>query len=207
MNKKGFFVFEGIDGSGKTTQINLLAQKLQDIVPHTHLTQEPTKSPLGLVLRDILTGKMDADPRVVSSLFATDRLNHILSEEGLLAQLAQGVTVLCDRYYFSSYAYHSVEQDMEKIILENSQNAQLLRPTATIYLDLSPDIAMERIEAGREQTELYESHHRLTMVRDNYFKAFQRLKEEETVLIFQANQDPHTLSEEIAKAVLPYLSL
>lgn len=207
-----FFAFEGIDGSGKSTQIKLLTEKIE---AHTKkkplLTQEPSKSPIGLVLRQVLTKELQTDPRVVSSLFATDRLHHILSDTtdipqgGILNAYTQGELILSDRYYFSSYAYHAVEQDLEKIIAENAQNASLLRPTATIFLDVPPELSMTRLQANRETLELYETLDRLTAVRDNYFKAFKRLEKEETVLIIKANKPIEPLAEEIFQAVLPFL--
>lgn len=181
-----FFVLEGLDGSGKTTQVQKLSEKLRDEGYKVWVTCEPTKSPIGTVLRDILTGKMKADPRVVSALFATERLNHILEEDGILAHLNQGEVVISDRYYFSSYAYHSVEQDLEKIIGENAQNASILSPTATLFLDIHPEKAMERIHERQEEKELYENLERLTAIDQNYKKAFERLKGEETVVFVDA---------------------
>lgn len=204
-----FFAIEGLDGCGKTTQLSLLRDKLQKNTQRTvYTTQEPTKSPIGLVLRQILTKQVEADPRVVSSLFATDRLHHILdAQDGLLTHLTQGAIVLSDRYYFSSYAYNSVDQPLEKIITENKQNATLLRPTATLYLDLDPKIAMERIQASRENTDLYETLDYLTQVRENYLSAFDTLQEEETIRIINANQSPQQVTEDIWSAVAPFLSL
>lgn len=209
MNKTGlFFALEGIDGSGKSTQIKKLAEKISQEHPHLPTpwkTHEPTSSPLGKHLRDILSGNYPADPRVVSALFATDRLQHILDpNEGILEAMEKGQTVLTDRYYFSSYAYHSVEQDLEKIIAENAQNAQILRPTATIYLDLSPQQAMERICKRQETPELYENLTRLQAVHDNYKKAFARLEKEETIILIQADQTDEQVAHDIWNAIAPY---
>lgn len=203
-----FFAIEGLDGCGKTTQLSLLRDKLQANTQRTiYTTQEPTKSPIGLVLRQILTKQVEADPRVVSSLFATDRLHHILdAQDGLLSHLTQGDIVLSDRYYFSSYAYNSVDQPLEKIIAENKQNATLLRPTATLYLDLDPQIAMARIQASRESTDLYETLDYLTQVRENYLSAFDALQGEETIRIINANQSPQQVTNEIWSAVAPFLA-
>ena len=78
MATKGkFIVFEGIDGSGKSSQMRLLAQYLGDRGVRVHLTCEPTQSPIGSLLRDCLTGKLDTDERTIAALFAADRLHHI----------------------------------------------------------------------------------------------------------------------------------
>lgn len=208
-----FFALEGLDGSGKTTQLTRLTQALTTHIektspqtPSPWQTQEPTKSPIGIVLRDILTGKIKAPPPVVSALFATDRLHHILEENtGILARLSQGQTVLTDRYYFSSYAYHSVDQDLHKIIAENKQNADLLRPTATLYLDISPEQAMSRINENRDQTQIYESLDFLKKVHDNYHQAFHLLKDQEKIHIISATQSPEQVTEELKTILLSYL--
>lgn len=207
MSQNGaFFAIEGIDGSGKSTQIPLLAENIKK---HTtakiHLTCEPTTSPIGKVLRQILSKELKADPRVISSLFATDRLNHILEENGMLSRFQQGEIILSDRYYFSSYAYHSVEQELSKIIAENAQNAELFPPTATIYLDIPPEIALERIKASGNPVELYETLPRLTQVRENYLNAFQQQEHKEKIYIINANQSKESLEAEIWNTVKPLL--
>ena len=111
MNKRGkFIVFEGIDGSGKSTQMKLLAQKLEEKGIKTRLTLEPTYGLVGGTLHHILSGKIKADPKVTAALFVADRLDHLTNaEDGVLKSLENGETVICDRYYFSSYAYQSTE--------------------------------------------------------------------------------------------------
>lgn len=204
-NKGLFFVLEGLDGSGKTSQVKKLSEKFQQEGYKTWVTCEPTTSPIGKVIRDILTGKTKADPRVVSSLFATDRLNHILEEQGILAHLEAGEVVISDRYYFSSYAYHSVEQELEKIIAENAQNASLLAPTATLFLEISPQKAMERIDVRNEEKELYENLERLTAIDENYKKAFALLKEKETVCTVDATLKEEDVTEQLWEAVQGFL--
>lgn len=193
-----FIVFEGIDGSGKSTQIDLLAQRLTQLGHHIYTTREPSDGTVGKMIRQILGGDIKMDNRAIAPLFVSDRLDHLLNEENGLCKLVEvGETVLCDRYYFSSYAYHSVDMAMDWVIGANSIAAQLLRPTATIFIDITPEIAMERITAGREGTELFETHERLTQTREKYFEAFQKLSDSERVIIVDGNQSIEALAEEI----------
>src|SRR5690606_16369979 len=94
-----FFVFEGLDGSGTTTQAERLARRLVASGRRAHLTAEPSTGPVGLQLREILAGRLQGgrgqpwDRRVLGLLFAADRLDHWRSEIEPL--LAEGVDVVC----------------------------------------------------------------------------------------------------------------
>ena len=202
-----FFALEGIDGSGKSTQLSLLAQRLEAAGRPCLTTCEPTSRPIGALLRQVLTGKMYCDSRVVAPLFVADRLDHLLNEEsGLCKALENGLTVLTDRYYFSSYAYQSVDLPLEWVIEANRPCADILRPTATLFIDVEPELALERIAQNRASTELFETKERLTRTREQYFRAFEALKEEERVIIFPGNKSIEALAQDIWQAVLPLCS-
>lgn len=198
-NKKGkFIVFEGIDGSGKSTQIRLLAERLNKSGTKCIETREPTDSPVGSLIHQIMTGRMSADNRVIACLFAADRVDHLLNEtDGILEKINSGITVISDRYYFSSYAYHGVDMDMDWVINTNSVSSDILRPDATIFMDISAKTAMERITSGRDHIELYEKEERLNAVREKYFEAFEKLKNDEKVYIVDASKSAEDISEEI----------
>lgn len=197
-NRGKFIVFEGIDGSGKSTQAKRLAKKLQEQGIKVWLTCEPTYSRIGQIIRDIFTHKMEADTHTVAGLFVADRLHHILEpEEGILAKLAKGYIVISDRYYFSSYAYQGAHVDMEWVIAANQKCAELLRPDLNIFIDVAPEVSMKRIEQGRSSTELYESLQNLIDVRKAYLKAFDLKKEEETILTIFGEEQIDTLAEKI----------
>lgn len=193
-----FIVFEGIDGSGKGTQIALLEKRLKEMGRTVYTTMEPSKSEIGTLLRRVLKREITADPRVAAQLFAADRLNHILSKDGGMKALCEsGADVICDRYYFSSYAYQSLELPMEWIMMLNQEAEKLLRPDITIYLDLSADAAMERIIKNRAQTELFEQKQTLLKVRENYEKAFELRKETHRIERVQAEASVEEISERI----------
>ena len=205
--KGQFFALEGIDGSGKTTQLKLLARRLEEARVPCLTTCEPTSGPIGKLLRQVLTGQVVCDSRVVAPLFAADRLDHLLNGEGGLCRAVEsGLTVLTDRYYFSSYAYQSVDFPLEWVVEVNRPSAQLLRPTATIFIDVSPELALERIAQNRERAELFETRDRLTRTREQYFKAFQLEKDREKVIIIPGDRAAEAVAGEIWAAVSTLLS-
>ncbi|MEZ5016220.1 MAG: dTMP kinase [Flavipsychrobacter sp.] len=207
MAKKGkFFVFEGIDGSGKSTQIELLSQKLQDEGHKVYSTCEPTDGQIGKFIRSILKGENKTDEQTIAALFLADRLDHLHNEEnGLLKKIEEGYIIICDRYYFSSYAYHSAHVPLDWVIKANSLPANLLKPDLNIFLDLAPEKSMERITKGREKLELFENLDRLTTTRKQFFHAFEVLKEEENVAVINADNPVDTIATEVWLAVQPLL--
>jgi len=204
--KEGRFIaFEGIDGSGKSTQIQLLANKLKDIGVTYYTTMEPTDSPIGSLIHQIMTGRIKTDNRVIAGLFVADRLDHLLNEvDGILPKIQEGTTVLTDRYYFSSYAYHSVDMPMEWVIQANAQSKEILQPTVTIFIDVNPDTAIERITKNRFHQELFEKKSRLIKVREKYLEAFDKLKEEENYIIIDGNRTQDEIAADIWSQVSQY---
>ena len=198
INPGNFIAFEGIDGSGKSTQISMLMDRLKKEGIYCYNTKEPTDSPIGSLIHQILTGRLKTDNRVIAGLFVADRLDHLLNEtDGILSKIKEGTTVITDRYYFSSYAYHSVDMPMEWVIRANEQSSAILRPTVTIFIDVTPEIAIERIVKNRFHQELFEKRSRLEKVRENYLKAFDLLKNEEKYVIIDGNQPPEKVAEAV----------
>ena len=205
--KRGAFIaFEGIDGSGKGTQIALLKERLEREGYPVYRTAEPNDSPIGDLIHQIMIGRIRTTNDVIAALFVADRLDHIQNDtNGLLKFLNSGVHVITDRYYFSSYAYQSVDMPMEWIIEANAPAASLLRPDLTLFIDVDPDITMDRIEKNRMTKELFEQHDRLVETRKRYFEAFDRLKGEEHVVILDGNREIDAIAKDIWDAARPYL--
>ena len=198
-----FLVFEGLDGSGKTTQMARLQQRLTGMGVAADTTCEPSDGPVGRLIRQILEGRISMDPRTLAALFAADRTDHlVIPETGVAALVKKGRIVLCDRYYFSSYAYHARDMDLEWVITLNAMNAQILKPDLTLFIDVAPQTCLERIRAGRKHLDLFEKIDILAQVRDNYFAAFERLKNQETVTVVDGNAP----EEEVAQAVWRHVS-
>ncbi len=204
MNNRGkFIVFEGIDGSGKSTQLKILAERFRERGEMCHETLEPTYGLVGGILHDILSKKIKADPKITAGLFVTDRLDHLLNEnDGVVKKLNEGITVLCDRYYFSSYAYQGSEVPLDWVIDANRLCADVLRADYTVFIDVSPEVAMERINQNRAETELFENVEKLTAVRNAYLKAFEMMKDKENIIIINGDQSMEEVAKDVEKAVL-----
>ena len=202
-DKKGrFIVFEGIDGSGKSTQIKHLADRLNAAGIETYSTFEPTDGPVGRLIRRMLAGSVPTDQRTIASLFAADRTDHLVNREsGLCNKVDQGEVVLCDRYYFSSYAYHAQFIDMDWVIHANALNAEMLRPDITLFIDAAPDACFDRIKQRGGPLEMYEKIDMMKQVRTNYLKAFDTLKDRENVAVINGNRSMETVAEDVWKAV------
>ncbi len=202
MKKGRFVVFEGLDGSGKTTQMARLQKRLAGMGIPVDTTCEPTDGPVGTLIRQILEGRISMDPRTLAALFAADRTDHLVAPDtGVKALMEKGRTVLCDRYYFSSYAYHARDMDLAWVITLNAVNAQILKPDLTVFIDVAPNICLERIRAGRKHLDLFEKFDILTQVRDNYFAAFERLKDQETVKVVDGNASEDEVEQTIWRRI------
>ncbi len=202
-----FIVFEGIDGSGKSTQIQKISKKLENLGYNVYATFEPTDGPIGELIRQMLAGEIPTDQRTIASLFAADRTDHLLNKKnGIRSKIDQGVLVLCDRYYFSSYAYHAQYIDMAWVIHANALNAEILKPDLTVFMDVDPQTCFERIKKNREQFEMYEKIDIMKTVRANYFKAFDALKDAEKIAVIDANQSMENVEDAILTEVKKILN-
>lgn len=201
--KKGsFIVFEGIDGSGKTTQINLLKQKIESLGTKCLETREPSDGPIGVMIRQCLTGRMQMDEAALAALFAADRLDHINNEtNGLKNKLDDGISVISDRFVLSNYAYQSVKAPLEWVMKLNSQALDILRPDCHIFIDVEPDITLQRMAARRFQTELFENKTRLTQVREKYIQLIEKLSKTENIIVIDGNRTINEIADEIWKNV------
>ncbi len=193
-----FIVIEGLDGSGKTTQIEMLRDRLQGRGEACYLTAEPTELPTGKFLRSILRHEIEADPRTVAALFAADRIEHLFhEEEGILRKLADGYRVIASRYYFSSLAYQSEYADPAWVASLNMMAKRTLPADLTIFLDLDPEVSLARIQTRGEQQELFETREKLTHVRESFHLAFTHFGEGENIHIIDASGDPVEISDQI----------
>ncbi len=202
MKKNLFIALEGIDGSGKSMQVKLLADQLQKAGHKVYSTFEPTDSRIGSIIKDIFHHKMEADHRVIAGLFVADRLDHLLNKtNGILKKLEEGYTVITDRYYFSSYAYQGTHMPLDWVIEANSLSADLLRPDLNIYIDISPDISITRLQNGRSTIELYETKENLQQVGEKYKEAFAKLKSKEAIFITNGNRPAELIAKDIWQQV------
>ena len=164
-----FIVLEGIDGSGTTTQLELLAEHLRARGRQVLPTREPSGGPIGKLLRGILLGQHDTvgarpvDGRAMALLFAADRRDHLARE--IEPALAAGDDVVSDRYVLSSLAYQAVEADGPWV----ERLADGIRtPDLTILLDVPIAVAADRRRRARRPTERYDADGTQERVRENY---------------------------------------
>ena len=184
-----FIVFEGADGSGKSTQLKQLGKYLKGKGIPVYTTCEPTDSPFGAVLRSCLTGRIETNEHTVAALFAADRLDHIFnSVNGILAKLGQGITVLCDRFYLSSLAYNGGMVSPEWVQMLNEPAMEAARPDLTIFLDLSTEESFRRV-ARRGETERYETLERQRLIRERYFRFFEERRERDHIVVIESDED------------------
>jgi dTMP kinase len=153
-----FIVLEGIDGSGTTTQAQLLVRALSGSGIPARFTHEPSTGRIGRLLRQMLAGEESVAPTWdgMALLFAADRLDHVASE--IAPALSAGITVICDRYDLSSLAYQSATAPTAEAVVPwlRSINQRALRPDLTLILDVDPERAELRRRERGEPAELFE---------------------------------------------------
>ena len=198
MNRGRFIVVEGIDGAGKTTQIELLAEKLRSEGRTVCVTAEPTASVSGGLLRDALGGIANRTPCEMAALFVLDRIFHNVNPNGINAMLERGIDVICDRYYYSSLAYQGSQTDFEWVKNMNLGCPEIRIPDLCIFLDLAPEESLKRISKGRTITELYEKLDTLESVRKRFFDVFDILKDRDHIKVIDTTGDT---IEEVAQKI------
>ena len=209
MNDKGakrgrFIVIEGIDGSGKSTQIQLLANRLMANKRKVYTTAEPTVSLTGGMLRDALRGVTKKTTCEIASMFLLDRIFHNVNPvNGIEKFLSAGVDVICDRYYYSSLAYQGSETDFDWVLDMNLNCPEIRRPDLCIFLDISPKKAIERIGARGEAKEIYEKEETLALFRNTFLRVFDTL--DDRVAVIDADGTPDEVFSRILTAVEPLL--
>jgi len=179
---------EGIDGAGKTTVANYIRDFLKKLGFKAEVLKEPSDSEYGRILKS--GGRLD--PQKELELFILDRREDVV--RNILPRLEKCVTVIMDRYYYSTVAYQgALGIDPEEILRINEEFAP--KPDLTILLDVPPEIAVERIKRTRKPTK-FEDLEYLKKVREIYLslesdeirrvdasKPIEEVKEDCTLLI------------------------
>ena len=149
-----FVTFEGGEGSGKSTAIKSLVEKLKQEGFDILLTREPGGTPISEQIREVILNKENTnmDPVTEAYLYAASRRQHVV--EKVRPALKEGKLVLCDRYLDSSLAYQGGARGLgfDMILGINKHAIDGLFPDVTIFFDLKPEIGLARINAnsGRE---------------------------------------------------------
>lgn len=153
--KNGLFItFEGADGCGKTTQIELLDKYLRNKGFETIITREPGAKGLGVKLREILLNyEGEVSPKTESFLFLADRAQHV--DCLIKPAITEGKIVLCDRHTDSTVAYQGYgrELDIEQINYLNNLATGGLKPDLTIIFDIDVENSMQRVGKNKDRME------------------------------------------------------
>jgi len=208
--KGKFIVFEGIDGSGTSTQAELLKMHFLAKKKNCHLTAEPSEGPIGNMIRQAFKGRLnlskgdnpylkdgDLFDEQMAYLFAADRHDHLYNQvDGVEKLLNTGASVVSTRYFFSSFAYHCRSDSDFKLV--TSLNARFPNPDLVIYLNNPVEVSMERMK-NRAFKDEYENEQKLSLVKKNYDKVFQNY--EGKLVVIDATKAPAEIHNSIVDVI------
>ena len=199
MDKKLFIVLEGIDGSGSSTQSELLKEYFISQGEKAVISPEPSSGIIGNLIRQALkkrilfTKDIDLFDEQMAYLFAADRHDHLYNDvDGVFKLIDDGFHVISTRYYFSSLAYNC--QTPEQFNFVSKLNHKFPNPDLAIYLDISPEVSLYRIK-DRFLKEIYETKNKLSKVRQNYQNIFANYTD--NLLIIDGTKDKTAISHKI----------
>lgn len=197
-----FIVIEGLDGTGKTTQIKLLQKSLEQRGIPAVTTAEPTDMPTGKLLRRVLSGEVPSSPWSTAALFLADRIQHNCGENGIIENIKNGKTVISDRYYYSTFAYQGSETDLKWTMDIHYSCPFVTRPDLVIFLTADVDECLDRINANRPANaiEIYENADALNRTKDLFSKVFDLIGDKENIVFVDASGTVDEVHARIIKA-------
>jgi dTMP kinase len=187
---QNFAVFEGGDGSGTSTQLNILKKRL----PQIYHTFEPTGGPIGGLIRAALGGELSLRPETLARLFAADRNEHLYGPGGLAERCGRGELVVSDRYVPSSLVYQGIACGEA---LPAALNAPFPAPELLLFFDIEPQAALNRLET-RPSRDVYEDLDFQLQARERYRALLPRYEEAGVRVEYIAADKP---VEEVAEQV------
>ena len=190
-----FVVFEGIDGSGTTTQMLLLEDHFKKISsPAFFPTFEPTKGPIGKVIRSALGKEINLKAKSLAMLFAADRNEHLYGPNGVVERCARGELVVCDRYVLSSLVYQGLDCDDE---IPWMLNAAFPAPEQLFFFDLDSKLSIKRLES-RGKTEIFEYPEFQAKAREKYLDLLEMYKDSDMkITILDASKSKEEVFSQI----------
>ena len=200
MKQKGLFItFEGGDGCGKSTQLELVKKYLEEKGLETLTTREPGSVGLGQKLREVLLHyDGDVASRAEAFLFLADRAQHI--EKIVKPAIAKGIIVLCDRHTDSSVAYQGYGrgENIEQINMLNNLATQGIKPDLTLLFDVSTEVAQTRVgnEKDRMESAGIEFHKK---VRQGYLEIAKQ--EPQRIKVIDSNLTIEEVFEQVKKII------
>lgn len=197
-----FISFEGLDGSGKTTQVNLLAEYFTHEKIDFLLVREPGSSLIGEKVRDILKDNKNNLMSFKSELFLFMAARAQLMSEKIIPALNNKVFVICDRFIDSSVVYQGIARNLGEEIVDimNDFATDNIKPDLTFFLDVPAKIAVERRKRNLDRFEL-EGLSFYNKIYDGYKKVFGEPKNTKRAILIDGQIKPL----EIHKKILSYL--
>ena len=194
---QNFVVFEGGDGSGTSTQLELLKQRFQRGrrgLPAIVCTSEPTDGAVGRLLRAALRREVNLRGETMARLFSADRAEHLYGEGGIIGTAGRGGLVVCDRYTLSSRVYQGIECGDD---LPAALNSGFPAPELLLYFDIDPHTALLRLEE-RAQKDIYEEIDFQLRVRERYLHLLDSCRAEGSrVAMVDASSPVDAVAEEV----------
>jgi len=202
-----FIVFEGLDGSGKSTQAKMLAKKMEELKLPIVYTFQPSRGIVGQIAHDALDGVIKLHNEALSMVFAADRIGHY--NDVIKPNLNDGKNIICDRYFYSNMVYQGKTPELMKRIFDYNQhvaNPPAKRPDIVLFIDVPPEECMERIKSSREIISIYEATTKLEEQRKRYMTVFEMVKTTEKIILIKASgKNPDEVAfmiwEEVKKEV------
>lgn len=189
-----FIVIEGLNGCGKTTQVELLKNFFIKKGMPAIATKEPTiDSKAGRKARDILRKKCQATPGTLQKLFCEDRKANL--KNSVIPALKNKKAVISDRYFFSTFAFGGVDLSMEWLI---KMNDRFLMPDLSFFLKTRPDVCLKRITARGTNKKIFEQQKRMEKVWQNYVLLAKRFK---NIYIINGEQPIKKISADIINII------
>lgn len=166
----GFFIaFEGLDGSGNSTQVSRIAKELKKRGLKVHVTKEPTSGPVGATIRLVLENRLKVDLQTLQMMFTVDREDHLGGERGIIKRLEKGEVVISDRYLASTLAFGFVSGlDFDWLLALQSK---FVLPDITYFLEVDPAICIERVWKRNTGFDLFEKKDQLEKIKEGYMRA------------------------------------
>ena len=199
-----FFVFDGVDGAGKSTQLEMFVDWLHKQNHDVVTCKDPGSTELGEQLRTVLLGKHETpiSMRAEMMMFTTARTQ--LIQQIVKPALAKKQTVVLDRYIFSTVVYqgHAGDLDPEELWTVNKIATEGLMPDATFILDVPVEVAIQRLGESLDRMESRGQEY-LDRVRKGFLKEAKRWPE--CVDIFDATQTPDEIQTKIQIAATGYM--
>lgn len=191
-----FIAFEGLDGSGISTQSDKLSDWFKKSKYSYILTKEPTLGMLGGFIKAALRNEWKTDPITLQMLFSADRSHHVHNE--IIPALKTGKVVITDRYFFSTLAFGSVDPVVDLSVIEKI-NSQFILPNMIFFIDVPAEISVERMKIARFGAELFETEEKLEKVREAYLKMVDKYENFYKIDGTQSIEDIHEVIREIVK--------